>query len=222
MDDLRKNCLDLANQFSRLGLDFFSIQVKSKELNLYIESDKKVGKSHSAKKKSPSSLKRSYLRKQLFLQRKMLNQKTSQTPINQPPDSTPVSGATITASLASSPSIRCDNCDKSFKSTKSLSIHQAKLHGSNILQLDGSISVTKQQHPVEINSYGRLLKERYTAAAPEETWDDRFERRKKKLLDDLEAFKSSATIEEKEDSGDDDLQNDELFAKQFQKAKFNF
>ena len=134
-----KECfMEFTMKLSRLGLDRFSLSIKSRNVNLFVETSEKRDKTHSRKRKSPSNLKRSHLRKQLFLRRKR-EQLASSLPVPQPEDviSSPgvISRPTLTPN--SSNIMPCDSCDQSFLNSRNLSIHQAKMHDGKICQLDG-------------------------------------------------------------------------------------
>ena len=134
-----KECfMEFTMKLSRLGLDRFSLSIKSRNVNLFVETSEKRDKTHSRKRKSPSNLKRSHLRKQLFLRRKR-EQLASSLPVPQPEDviSSPgvISRPTLTPN--SSNIMPCDSCDQSFLNSRNLSIHQVKMHNSKICHLDG-------------------------------------------------------------------------------------
>ena len=135
-----KECfMEFTMKLSRLGLDRFSLSIKSRNVNLFVETSEKRDKTHSTRKqKSPSNLKRSHLRKQLFLRRKR-EQLASSLPVPQPEDviNSPgvISRPTLTPN--SSNIMPCDSCDQSFLNSRNLSIHQAKMHDGKICQLDG-------------------------------------------------------------------------------------
>ena len=135
-----KECfMEFTMKLSRLGLDRFSLSIKSRNVNLFVETSEKRDKTHlTRKRKSPSNLKRSHLRKQLFLRRKR-EQLASSLPVPQPEDviSSPgvISRPTLTPN--SSNIMPCDSCDQSFLNSRNLSIHQAKMHDNKICQLDG-------------------------------------------------------------------------------------
>ena len=139
-----KECfMEFTMKLSRLGLDRFLLSIKSRNVNLFVETSKKRDKTHSTRKrKSPSNLKRSHLRKQLFLRRKR-EQLASSLPVPQPEDviSSPgvISRPTLTPN--SSNIMPCDSCDQSFLNSRNLSIHQAKMHDNKICQLDGQIDM---------------------------------------------------------------------------------
>ena len=135
-----KECfMEFTMKLSRLGLDRFSLSIKSRNVNLFVETSKKRDKTHSTRKrKSPSNLKRSHLRKQLFLRRKR-EQLASSLPVSQPEDVINSPGVISRPTLTphSSNIMPCDSCDQSFLNSRNLSIHQAKMHDSKICQLDG-------------------------------------------------------------------------------------
>ena len=139
-----KECfMEFTMKLSQLGLDRFSLSIKSRNVNLFVEMSEKRDKTNlTRKRKSPSNLKRSHLRKQLFLRRKR-EQLASSLPVSQPEDviNSPgvISRPTLTPN--SSNIMPCDSCDQSFLNSRNLSIHQAKMHDSKICQLDGQTDI---------------------------------------------------------------------------------
>ena len=139
-----KECfMEFTMKLSRLGLDRFLLSIKSRNVNLFVKTSEKRDKTHSTRKrKSPSNLKRSHLRKQLFLRRKR-EQLASSLPVPQPEDVINSPGVISRPALTpnSSNIMPCDSCDQSFLNSRNLSIHQAKMHDSKICQLDGQIDM---------------------------------------------------------------------------------
>ena len=130
--------MEFTMQLSQLGLDKFLLSIKSRNVNLFVETNEKRDQTHlTRKRKSPSNLKRSHLRKQLFLRRKR-EQLASSLPVPQPEDVISSPGVISRPALTpnSSNIMPCDSCDQSFLNSRNLSIHQAKMHDGKICQLD--------------------------------------------------------------------------------------
>ena len=231
---LRNLCVDTTRELSRLGLAEFSFLIKSRKFNFCVDINGESGTHKTkSKKKSPSSLRRSRIRKQLFLQKKF--GRNASTPIVS---SLPAENLPGASSLNSE--IRCDNCDKPFMSSKSLAIHQAKQHGGKIAQIDGQSDQCDVDNEVVFDS------SIFDSSILLKRMDGMFDELHQGVVSDLESsldnvmesFRKNLATPRKgrpahgrdphyrvrRDSNDEtrDLENDNFFTQSMVKVRYNF
>ena len=248
MEKLRMICVESIQNFSMMGLEEFSLVVRSREFNFSVDTNGKVN-THTTtrKKRSPASLRRSKIRRQLFLQKK-LDQHALQPEDISPPEVLHSSGATLTTLNSS---FRCDNCDTSYKSSKSLSVHQARQHNGKIAQIDGIFDSTelidRTTDPTESEQFSTQPQQQqqqqqssqskaasYTYSTPMEkpkfnfgppnwnVWRTSWDRNRSELREEIDQIHDKYIRKICGTTTQGNMEDDEEFANSIQKIRFNF